>query len=173
VSTLNQNNQINLQSMGQPFPDPFEPTVELTVCPQGPPACQFQKIQAAIEAAPGTDPIGSWDKPPRIPLIRVAAGLYTEQLTLSKNIWLRGAGRERVTLRPNPLIRQATISIAPLHAFVQFGIGIGLQGLTIEGPVHISGIVSGLISDNHFRPAVFPESDSFGGLYLVAEPSVT
>jgi len=48
---------------------PIEPLVELTVCPQGPPVCQFAKIQEAIDAAPFTAPVESWDPPPQIPFV--------------------------------------------------------------------------------------------------------
>jgi len=61
--------------------------MELTVCPQGPPACQFSKIQEAIDAAvEGAT-------------IHVGEGTYVENLVITKSLRLIGAGQEKVTLK--------------------------------------------------------------------------
>jgi len=64
-----------------------QPPSTLTVCPQGPPACDFAQIQPAIEAAPA----GA--------TIEIAAGVYEEHLyILEKPLTLRGQG-ENTTIQ--------------------------------------------------------------------------
>lgn len=58
-----------------------------SVCPQGPPLCEFSKIQEAIAAAQPGD------------LIQIQAGSYTETLVISKSLRLVGAGRDQVRLQ--------------------------------------------------------------------------
>ncbi len=58
-----------------------------SVCPQGPPLCQFSKIQEAVaQANPGD-------------LIQIQSGTYSETLVISKNLRLVGAGRDLVRLQ--------------------------------------------------------------------------
>ncbi len=61
--------------------------MELTVCPQGPPACDFSKIQKAIEAAP----YGA--------TIRIEEGTYIEHLLVKKSLRLIGAGQNKTTVK--------------------------------------------------------------------------
>ncbi len=128
---------------------PIEPLVELTVCPQGPPVCQFTKIQEAIDAAPFTAPVESWDPPPQIPFVRIAPGLYEESITILKNIWLQGADKEKVILRGRI---QGTNPPFALFIAGSFGLGIGVENMTIEGGLRITGEVTGLIRNNRFQP---------------------
>ncbi len=61
--------------------------LELTVCPQGPPACDFAKIQDAIDAAPE----GA--------TIRIGEGTYVEGLIIRKSVRLIGVGQEKVLIK--------------------------------------------------------------------------
>lgn len=61
--------------------------VQLTVCPEGPPTCQFGKIQAAIDAASE----GS--------IILINPGEYTEELKITKSLTLWGAGPEQTIVK--------------------------------------------------------------------------
>jgi parallel beta-helix repeat protein len=81
--------------------------ITLTVCPAGPPACHFQKIQDAINVAIE----GS--------TIQVKAGTYAENLTIIyKRLTLQGEGRNQVTI-------QGTV------AFL-FTKGVTMSGFTIK-----------------------------------------
>ncbi|MCS6903587.1 MAG: right-handed parallel beta-helix repeat-containing protein [Candidatus Bipolaricaulota bacterium] len=64
-------------------------SLELTVCPQGSPQCDFSTIQEAIDAAPE----GA--------TIRIREGLYRERLTVSKSLRFIGAG-QIVRISPSP-----------------------------------------------------------------------
>jgi len=73
----------SLMTVGQPG----NRSLELTVCPQGPPICDFARIQEAIDAAPeGTT-------------IRIKEGTYVERLVIRKSLRLIGIGQERVFLK--------------------------------------------------------------------------
>lgn len=61
--------------------------MELSVCPQGPPKCDFSKIQQAIDAAPE----GA--------TIRVGEGTYVESVIIRKSLRLIGVGQEKVRLK--------------------------------------------------------------------------
>lgn len=60
---------------------------ELTVCPQGPPSCDFASIQEALKAAPE----GA--------TIRILEGTYTENLVIQKSLKLVGVGSEQTTVK--------------------------------------------------------------------------
>ncbi len=155
-------------SFASPFSNslqvPVKPLVELTVCPEGPPVCQFSKIQEAIEAAPETPPVTTWQFPPEIPLIRIAPGLYEERLVILKNVWLKGADHDSVTLRrPEKLQDPVVVFVAGSHYSAMI-----LQDVTIEGRVKVVGSTSGLFSNNIFRPD--PTGNS--GVQLSGELSV-
>jgi len=128
---------------------PIIPSITLTVCPQGPPACNFKKIQEAINAAPETPPVRSWEKKPVIPLIKIAPGTYEENLVVLKNLWLQGAGREQTTVvggLEGLNGQRPTIFIAG-----SWPIAIGITGLAITGKaeaIQIAGQISGIISNN-------------------------
>lgn len=139
---------------------PIDPLVELTVCPEGPPVCQFAKIQEAIDVAPFTPPIESWNPPPQIPLVRITPGLYEENVTVLKNVWLQGTDKEKVVLRGH--IQETNLPFA-LFIAGSFGLGIGVENMTIEGGLQITGQVTGLIRNNRFFPE---ESLGISGLLL-------
>lgn len=142
--------QIVLTSVQQELP--ITPSITLTVCPEGPPTCDFKRIQEAIEAAPETPPVRSWEEKPVIPLIKIAPGTYEENLLVLKNLWLQGAGRERTTVvgqLEGLDARRPTIFIAG-----SWPIAIGITGLTVEGTgeaIQVVGRVSGMIADNFIR----------------------
>jgi hypothetical protein len=129
----------------QQFPIPplprFTPIAELTVCPEGPPACQFKKIQDAINAAPEVPSVSSWvDEPPQLPLVRIFAGTYEEKVQIiAKNVWLRGEGQ--VILRPGIFV-------------AGFLTAIGIEGLSIQGRIDIVGALSGVIAKNEITGSI-------------------
>jgi hypothetical protein len=71
----------------------------IVVCPEGPPLCQFAKIQDAINAAPDGSSATSYIPPTEI---LVAPGTYEENLVITKSVILKGGDRDRVILRPKP-----------------------------------------------------------------------
>jgi len=101
------------------FPSAQPPPSEglpLTVCPEGPPACQFSTIEAAVEAASSYD------------LIQVYPGTYRETLTISKSLRLVATEPERVVL-------QGARTGEPTLTFqVQDRLDIFLEGLTLLAP---------------------------------------
>ncbi len=140
---------------------PVKPLVELIVCPEGPPVCQFSKIQEAIEAAPATPPITDLQSPLEIPLIRIAPGIYEERLTILKNVWLQGASQESVILR-RPSSSQDSVT-----AFVagSYYTAVAFQNLTFEGEVQVVGSVRGAFFNNRFQA----DSQGNGGMQLKGE----
>lgn len=143
---------------------PIMPSVILTVCPEGPPTCDFQRIQEAINAAPETPPVTSWEEKPVIPLIKISPGTYEENLVVLKSLWLQGAGREQTTVvgRLEGLDAQRpTIFVAG-----SWPIAIGITGLTIGGiseAIQITGEISGMISENKI---VALGEKGIGGIWL-------
>lgn len=146
----------------------------LTVCPSGPPVCQFGKIQEAINAAP--EDVGPYYKPKAE--IHVAPGLYEENLSIFKNVILKGAGKDRVFLRsPRRDYRSDTAiwvvsnppgTLAHIEGFtIQGDIGVRLVGLfasayirnnrfeSYEAAIFAEGaIVPGIIEGNTFARGV-------------------
>jgi len=91
-----------------------------TVCPDGPPKCQFAKIQEAIDAAP--DPQSPYWEPTAE--IQVAPGTYEESLQLiHKVVLLKGASKDLVLVR-TPHSYKPVLLIAG---------AVGLSGALIEG----------------------------------------
>lgn len=139
----------------------IKPLVELTVCPEGPPACQFSTIHEAIEAAPETPPVTNWQSPPEIPLVHIAPGLYIERLAILKNVWLKGADHDAVILRsPEEGQNHVTVFIAGPHY-----LAVILQNLTIEGEVKVAGSVGGVFLNNLLRP----DPTGISGVSLMGE----
>ena len=132
-------------------PLPIQPSVELTVCPEGPPRCSFARIQDAIDAAPYTPPFNEWSERelPSMPFIRIAPGLYRENLVILKSVFLQGEDPDRTVVQG-----QLSATPSPFALFIagSFGIGVGTTGLTIQGGAQIIGIVGGMIYDNRFLP---------------------
>jgi len=67
----------------QPPPPPL-----LTVCPQGPPACDFASIQEAVQAANPGD------------ILWIYPGTYQESLIIDKSLKLVASQREKVIIQP-------------------------------------------------------------------------
>ncbi len=86
-----------------------------SVCPQGPPLCQFSKIQEALTAANPGD------------LIQIQMGTYSETLVISKSLRLVGAGRDLVRLQG----AEAGKPVITLQ--VEGELELLLDGLTIVG----------------------------------------
>jgi nitrous oxidase accessory protein NosD len=86
-----------------------------SVCPQGPPACSFSKIQEAIAAASPGD------------LIQIQSGTYSETLLISKNLRVVGAGQDLVRLQG----AEAGKPVITLQ--VDGELKLLLNGLTIAG----------------------------------------
>ncbi len=87
----------------------------LTICPEGPPVCQFSKIQEAIDSANSDD------------ILLIQAGTYRENLQINKSLRLVAteAGQVRIQgIQPG----QPTLTLE-----VQENFRITLEGLTILG----------------------------------------
>lgn len=133
-----------------------QPLVELTVCPEGPPKCQYSKIQQAIDAAPETLPVFSWQgreqDPLKLPLIRVAAGTYAERLVIAKNVWLQGSVRESVIIkreeRPENLVHPTLLAVGGYYIGA---LAVVIEGLTVHGGLRIMGDVTGFIVNSAFE----------------------
>ncbi len=111
-----------------------QPPSPLTVCPQGPPACDFAQIQQAIDAAPP----GA--------TIEIGAGTYAENLSIvDKPLTLRGQGGNAIiqgvlptvavvqirVAQPSPVILEEIAVIAPLADPGSFGPdGVVISGST-------------------------------------------
>ncbi len=149
----------------------------LDVCPSG---CSYSSIQTAIDAAVAGD------------LITVAAGTYTEDLTVAKSIEIEGVDSTTTTIVGSITaitvaygvtveIRQLKIQGSP-NTFTPFGAGVYNQGdLTIRNAVVTGGFASqaggGIyttgdllldgvtVSDNTADPANTVEGWG-GGLYI-------
>lgn len=112
-----------------------QPLPIISVCPQGPPICQFSRIQEAINAAPEPEsPVYSPTAE-----IRVAPGVYEENLQLIQKVaLLRGTSKDQVILRP-PLKDHPTVLIV---GAIMSGWAL-LEGFTIEGIIVVVGGVAG------------------------------
>lgn len=124
-------------------------TNDLTVCPAGPPACEYTSIQAAVDAASHGD------------VIKIAAGVYTHVLTRSgsaqvvyvnKSITLRGGYSVPFIAPPDPQAHPAILDAQ----------GRG-RGLYITG--QINPTIEGLHITNGLAPAG-------GGIYIISATAV-
>ncbi|OGF55010.1 MAG: hypothetical protein A2Z21_07720 [Candidatus Fraserbacteria bacterium RBG_16_55_9] len=81
-----------------------ESLIDLTVCPEGPPTCQFRTIQDAVVAAPSTQWIPPlWQEPARLPRVLIPSGTYQENvLIVGKSIWLQAEEPGQVRLIADP-----------------------------------------------------------------------
>ncbi len=126
----------------------------ITVCPEGPPVCQFSKIQEAINAAPESNYPGPWYTPAAE--IHIAPGTYEENLLIRKSVILKGAGNGKTILRA-PRGGRETITII-LIVWNFSGVEAYISGLTFQGNqqrgrvgIHIIGDVSAVIQNNRFE----------------------
>lgn len=87
--------------------------ITYVVCPKGPPACPFNKIQAAIDAAPE----GA--------TITIKAGTYEENLLIRKSLILQAMDGERV------VVKSATEGLPTLLLVSGRPIQVSVKGLTV------------------------------------------
>ena len=100
---------------------PQEASQILTVCPEGPPACQFQRIQDAINASPD----GA--------TIEVGPGVYQGNLFIFHSLKLFGAGPDRTEIRSLSTIEGRDV-ILVYGGFVDPpGIEVTIEGFKITG----------------------------------------
>jgi Protein of unknown function (DUF1565) len=88
----------------------------LTVCPAGPPECEFRTVQEALAVAENGD------------RIRVAPGAYSGGFTIAKNVRLLGSGAELTTIGSAGSIADAS----PVMT-VAAGTTTTIKGVTITG----------------------------------------
>lgn len=119
------------------FEELHEQMTTYTVCPEGPPACLFSKIQAAIDAIPE----GA--------TITIKAGTYEENLLIRKSLTLQAMEGEQV------IVKSATDSLATLLVVSGRPIHVSVVGLTIlpaqehqGNAIEIMGTVSVRIEHN-------------------------
>ncbi len=118
----------------------------ITVCPEGPPTCQFSKIQEAINAAP--EDVGPYYTPKAE--IHVAPGIYQENLIILKNVILKGAGKDWVFLRaPADRDRSSYTAILVVSNIGVSGIVAHIEGFTIQGLICVR--IVGLAASAYLR----------------------
>lgn len=133
----------------------------ITVCPDGPPRCQFAKIQEAIDAAP--DPESPYWEPTAE--IRVAPGTYEESLRLiHKIVLLKGAGKDLVFVRTAHRY-QPVLLIAGAIGLT----GALIEGFTFTGIIALAGGATGArILHNKVLGSVLV-AGSLGGSVIIEE----
>lgn len=110
----------------------------LTVCPEGPPTCQFSKIQEALDAAADGATISIWP------------GIYVEQeeLLIAKNINLLGSEPRSVRLITGRVNVKGTVQVVISGLFIQ---GLASYGTlkVYEAKVTLANVnIVGVISVN-------------------------
>lgn len=109
------------------------PDNTITVCPAGPPQCDYNAIQTAIDAAHSGDTIA------------VAAGTYTGQLVLKSQLTLSAAGGPADTL----ITASASPIISASNAVSLTLLGLGIQGqVAFAAPVGIDLVNSSVVLSN-------------------------
>lgn len=112
---------LGLWGLGQSWPP--STLYEATVCPEGPPKCDFSSIQMALES------VGYGGK------VKVLPGEYVENLVIEHNITLIGDIESRPHLRPKDP-EKATIKVSPRDKALDSDIIV--EGFLIDG--HSKGI---------------------------------
>ena len=136
-------------------------TADLTVCPAGPPACDYTSVQAAVDAASPGD------------VIKVAAGTYTDihqragitqVVYISKTVTIRGGYTTADWTTADPVANPTTLDAQGRGRVISI---VGDITPTIEGFVITSGNAHGLGGGEW-------GSDAGGGLYCCrAHPVIT
>jgi len=133
----------------------------ITVCPDGPPRCQFSKIQQAVDAAPYPQS-PYWEPTAEI---RVAPGTYEESLQIiHKVVLLRGAGKDLVFVRTPNIY--PVILIAGAIGFS----GTLIEGFTLKGDIGLAGgpvgahilrnkVLGSIIVTGSIHAAIIEEND--------------
>jgi uncharacterized repeat protein (TIGR01451 family) len=124
----------------------------ITVCPAGPPTCDYETIQAALDGATDGD------------AILVGAGTYLENVNVNKSVTLQGAGPDSTIIDGNaagPVLRlvdKPTVTINDLT--ITNGSGSGIYGFT--GALMLNRCV---LSHNH--------TESYGGAISLINYTLT
>jgi len=99
---------------------PQEASQTITVCPEGPPVCQFQRIQDAINASPD----GA--------TIEVGPGTYQENLFIFHSLKLIGAGPDRTEIRSLSTVEGRDVILA-YGGLTEEPIKVAIEGFKITG----------------------------------------
>ena len=96
---------------------PQEDSQVFTVCPEGPPACQFSRIQDAINASPD----GA--------TIQVRSGIYRENLFITHSLKLMGSGADKTVLESLSTLKwqDVILALGEIHGVQE----VAIEGLTI------------------------------------------
>jgi hypothetical protein len=128
------------------------PARTVTVCPSGPPLCDFATIPAAIAAVSDGD------------TIRVAPGRYAGGFSIDKSISLVGSGQAVTTIVGGgvPLTRSGSVQVAVGHTVEMRGITI--TGDEARGLVNLGRLllVDSTVSHNHEEPGYYGEPEVAG-----------
>lgn len=167
---------LSLSVEGLPFALPrTSPTTacalaaELTVCPAGPPTCEYTSIQAAVDVAAEGD------------VIKVAAGTYTDVhvrprrditttgvvtqvVYLAKSITLRGGYTTAFTDPPDPDANPAILDAQGRGRVLYI---TGNISPTIEG-LHLTGGNAANLGGACYSELCYSYQDSGGGAYIVS-----
>lgn len=109
------------------------PDHTVTVCPAGPPQCDYNAIQPAIDAAHSGD------------TITVAAGTYTGQLVLKNQLTLSAASGPTDTI----ITASASPIVSASNAVSLTLLGLGIQGqVAFTAPVGIDLVNSSVVLSN-------------------------
>ncbi len=100
---------------------PTQPPEILVVCPEGPPACRFEKIEDAVQAAGPND------------LISLRPGTYQETLTIEKSVRLVAAEGGQVYIQGAQANDQPTITLKS-----QDELHVLLEGVIIKQGIRVS-----------------------------------
>ncbi len=129
----------------------------LSVCPSGPPSCGYAHIQDAVNAAfPGDT-------------ISVAAGTYTETVSISTSLTLAGAGASSTVIDGNQSGTVVTVNAGATVAIT----GVAIQGGDINSTIAGGGlfIAGGTVALTN--STVISNSAYFGGGIYIAGGAVT
>jgi parallel beta-helix repeat protein len=107
---------------------PQEAGQTFTVCPEGPPACQFQRIQDAINASPD----GA--------TIEVASGTYQENLFIFHSLKLIGSGADKTVIKSLSTVAGRDV-IRVYGGFAEYPIKVAIEGFTITGVPRRGGAI--------------------------------
>jgi hypothetical protein len=115
----------------QPPPLPSPPFQEVTVCPEGPPECDFTSIEAATGIVTGGG------------IIKVLPGVYEENIDIGKSLTLKGTvgvtiiakDPEQSVIYVNSGVENVTITGLTIIGSNNYGIviGNGAKGIVIKG----------------------------------------
>ena len=111
---------LTLVALALPAQGAGRASATLTVCPQGPPQCQFTTIEEALAAAADGD------------RILIAPGTYAGGLAITKSVRLIGAGANETTISGNNGQRRPVVTVSP-PSLIRTGsdLEVTISGVTI------------------------------------------